>query len=239
MARIKYYNPTTQQWEYADSNPLPTGQDGDILVNENGVWVARQPSRLPAAYQEVEYIESTGTQYIDTGIPAKSIYDVSGDIKFTSLSPIQLFGCYDINNYNYTAFSFGIRSSGKFSLYKTGTSAQSEVADATTDRFQFTLSTLNGRYFFGFSSGTFTETAPTSDKPFILFARYNIDRDAVETFCSMRVYRIMMRTADTVVSNDFIPCYRKSDGEIGMYDLVSNQFFTNAGTGTFLKGADI
>lgn len=41
MARIKYYNPTTQRREYADNNPLPTGQDGDILVNENGVWVAK------------------------------------------------------------------------------------------------------------------------------------------------------------------------------------------------------
>lgn len=41
MARSKYHNPTTGQWEYADNNPLPTGEDGDILVNENGVWVAK------------------------------------------------------------------------------------------------------------------------------------------------------------------------------------------------------
>ena len=37
----------------------------------------------------------------------------------------------------------------------------------------------------------------------------------------------------------FVPCYRKSDSVIGMYDLVNNQFYINAGTGTFTKGANI
>jgi len=35
---------------------------------------------------------------------------------------------------------------------------------------------------------------------------------------------------------DLIPCYRKSDNEAGMYDLVTETFFTNAGTGEFLYG---
>ena len=29
---------------------------------------------------------------------------------------------------------------------------------------------------------------------------------------------------------------RNSDGVLGMYDTVSQQFFTNAGTGTFIAG---
>ena len=35
------------------------------------------------------------------------------------------------------------------------------------------------------------------------------------------------------------PCYRKSDGVIGMYDTVRNQFLTNAGTGSFTKGQNV
>jgi hypothetical protein len=38
---------------------------------------------------------------------------------------------------------------------------------------------------------------------------------------------------------NYIPCYRKSDGEIGMYDTVSKAFFASANTGTFTKGADV
>lgn len=36
-----------------------------------------------------------------------------------------------------------------------------------------------------------------------------------------------------------IPCYRKADNVIGMYDTVSQTFLINAGTGTFTKGSDV
>ena len=36
-------------------------------------------SRLPSNYQEVEYIQSSGTQYIDTGVAATSGFEI--DIK--------------------------------------------------------------------------------------------------------------------------------------------------------------
>lgn len=55
MARSKYHNNTTQQWEYSDRNPLPTGQNGDILVNENGVWVAAPITDVIPNGDEVSY----------------------------------------------------------------------------------------------------------------------------------------------------------------------------------------
>ena len=41
------------------------------------------------------------------------------------------------------------------------------------------------------------------------------------------------------LKRNFIPCYRKSDNVIGMYDLVEEKFYTNQGNGEFLKGRDI
>ena len=46
-------------------------------------------------------------------------------------------------------------------------------------------------------------------------------------------------TNNNITKLDLVPCYRKSDNEIGLYDLVNNQFYTNQGSGTFLKGADV
>ena len=43
----------------------------------------------------------------------------------------------------------------------------------------------------------------------------------------------------TTLVRDLVPCYRKSDGEIWLYDLVGKQFYTNAGTGTFTKWSDV
>ncbi len=43
---------------------------------------------------------------------------------------------------------------------------------------------------------------------------------------------------DTLICS-LIPCYRKSDGVIGMYDVARSLFLTNVGSGTFTKGADL
>ena len=42
-----------------------------------------------------------------------------------------------------------------------------------------------------------------------------------------------------VLIRDYVPCYKKDDETIGMYDLVTQQFYENAGTGTFIKGPNI
>ena len=43
----------------------------------------------------------------------------------------------------------------------------------------------------------------------------------------------------TTLIRDYVPCYRKSDDVIGLYDLENNVFYTNAGTDDFTKGNDI
>lgn len=54
-------------------------------------------------------------------------------------------------------------------------------------------------------------------------------------------YRVfyLLHTRSGVPLLELIPCYRKSDGVIGMYDTVGKRFLTNAGTGSFTKGADV
>lgn len=256
MARTKYYNPTTQQWEYADRNPLPTGQNGDILVNENGVWVARQPSRLPAGYQEVDYIESDGSgQYINTGfIPSedcKAIFDIAADLPITS-SGVYLGGSRE--NSSSKMFYFMVQNvSSKAQLaIKIGGNNNTPFAGKQITNKSLSSSKVvlpKSRVLFGFRGGDycFSEilgaeksdsiTAFTTTYPVFLFG---INNGGVlsQPSGNIRVYEF---SAFTGLNNviKLIPCYRKSDSEIGMYDIVNNQFFTNAGTGAFLKGADI
>ena len=60
----------------------------------------------------------------------------------------------------------------------------------------------------------------------------------VQYFTKCKLYSMKLYE-DSIIVRDFIPCYRKSDGEIGLYDLVNNVFYTNKGTGTFLKGENV
>ena len=55
---------------------------------------------------------------------------------------------------------------------------------------------------------------------------------------SLKMYYFKIWNNDTLV-RDYIPCYRTSDGVIGLYDLVENKFYTNSGTGNFSKGSDL
>jgi hypothetical protein len=43
----------------------------------------------------------------------------------------------------------------------------------------------------------------------------------------------------TEIIRDYFPCYRKSDGEIGLYEMFTGEFLTNQGGGTFTKGNDV
>lgn len=53
-----------------------------------------------------------------------------------------------------------------------------------------------------------------------------------------RIFECKITDSNSLI-RDFVPCYRKSDGVIGMYDIVTQEFYTNAGSGTFLKGDDV
>lgn len=55
---------------------------------------------------------------------------------------------------------------------------------------------------------------------------------------NVRIFMCKIWNNDVLVRN-FIPCYRKSDNVIGLFDLINNTFYTNQGSGTFLKGKDI
>ena len=54
---------------------------------------------------------------------------------------------------------------------------------------------------------------------------------------SAKLYEFKIYSEDVLVRN-FVPCIRKSDEEIGLYDLVTNKFFENKGTVAFTAGPE-
>ena len=65
---------------------------------------------------------------------------------------------------------------------------------------------------------------------------YIMRMDSVSSNSMMTYLRsLKMYSGDTLLF-DGIPCYRISDNKTGMYDVVSQTFFTNNGTGEFVIG---
>lgn len=86
------------------------------------------------------------------------------------------------------------------------------------------------------SANGYTANASTAS-PMLLAARQTSDGTGIERQCAVTIWRYThARGEETLI--DLIPCQRKSDGEYGFYDLVSESFFGNLGTGTFTEGVE-
>lgn len=70
-----------------------------------------------------------------------------------------------------------------------------------------------------------------------IFARN--DNGTVKYYSSARLYSMKIYSdADKTgtLLRDFYPCYRRSDGVAGLYDMANQVFYPNSGTGVFTIG---
>ena len=212
--------------------------NGNIKSDEKIITV-KQGEILPAEYQQVEYIESTGTQYIDTNvvpdvntgfyidITILDLIDSNGKRLFgTSYRNQGFWGGIFIATYNAT-------DGGQMAYINSGNFYNPCLVSNT--RMQISL--INQHYTTSTGADINFKTGTMNSYGSIYILNVNTDV-ATSTYSSAKLYKAQIYSGDVIIRN-FIPCYRKSDNEIGMYDTVNNKFYTNQGTGTFEKGNDV
>ncbi len=178
---------------------------------------------LPAGYTELEYIESTGTQYIDTGI-----FGTDGSSFEIRLSYSGLFGAYQMNGWGSDA-QMGIDSD----LYWWNMSrGRTTVTLNTIYNAKLVISGSKSKLYVNenleneHSLGSYH-----NNTGFGLFAVVGGNYPSKE-----KVYNFVAKDSAGRVIGNFIPAKRNSDSAIGMYDTVGGQFYTNAGSGSFIAG---
>lgn len=182
-------------------------------------------SNLPKGYTQVEYIESSGTQYIDTNFIPDNNTSYNIDIELKTLNSLQYFiSSHSTNRNNIYMNASSYASAGYGSSYK----VTSESLQLNT-KYNFSLNKnsfyMNNNLLWEFSEETFTNTANC-----ILFAHNT--NGTINNFSAIKLYSCKIYD-NNILIRDFIPCYRNSDSEIGLYDLVNNVFYENSGTGNF------
>lgn len=191
---------------------------------------------IPSVYQRVEYIQSDGAQYIDLGIaPTGTTKAVLDAQLLEALSGLYMFGLYHPNN---VRFLIGTYLS-KFHFGAGGESNWTNLSDADTSRHELTVAGDGVCSVDSVIGNTGASTFPTTAMTLYLFS-VNIYGNT-PTPPRMAVYRCQIYDNDTLVF-DGIPCYRKSNGKPGMWDMVSWQFFSNANTSAltdFTVGPDV
>lgn len=169
---------------------------------------------LPIGYTPLEYIESSGTQYIDTSvIPTNNTkIEVKGAGSFyASINGTYRYGLYLVGPNNRIDIAFG------------STGYKSSVITAV--EFPAVVTMENGVVTANGNTATFaTQSAFTCSGTLPLFVE-----GSVGTLYYCKIYD------NGALVRDFIPC-QTSFGEVGLWDNVNGEFYGNAGTGAFIAG---
>ena len=181
---------------------------------------------IPSRYQEVEYIESTGTQYIDTGLIPKETFKYK--IKYS----LNAFG---------NQVLFGSRTSGAYNTSRNQIYFNSASGSAKTLLINlYGINDVNLNI-----SPTLNDIVETpiiqnencvienATQPLSIFALNNAG--TLTGFVSAKMYYFQIYDNTTLIRN-FIPVYDTLTQKYGMWETVQGKFYGNDGTGDF-KGS--
>lgn len=192
-------------------------------------------SRLPEGYTELAYIQSTGTQWINTG------FKPTGNTKI-----ICDFLAYDQSTSQQGVFGSRPGTSGRFTLF-TGHSTKALQADydtaqtlgnedSTISGLELTSRTVismsNELLVDGITVKSVAAASFSSTYDLYLFANNNIG--TVQLPAKLKLYACQIYDGGQAV-RDFVPAQNEA-GAVGLYDLVDGKFYGNSGTGVFYAG---
>ena len=196
-------------------------------------------SKLPSGYTQVDYIESSGTQYIDTGVNADINLDVKIDMQYTDINASNNdtnFGALSHVGNSYTRYHINKTGGGFLQAFVLSSSNSLSIASYNVLRHSYYIKARERKLYYDNQELSLPESLQTDTLlNFWLFGR-NSNESNLIFYNSSKLYSCQMYYNDILV-RDFIPCYRNSDNEVGLYDLVNKIFYTNQGTGTFTYGS--
>ena len=205
----------------------------------NNYVEAIRSSQLPAGYTELEYIESTGTQAIDTKIVLQTNnveFEWTAVDKSTN-SGTSLFGSETRSSPKYTGILHGSKTFR--TLYYGSITGKDVGYSAGAKLASWKLLLADTVRLYKNDVMVSSELAASSlqkSLPIAVFA--SNFRGSMGQFSSVQMYSFKILDGGNLVLN-LIPAMRNSDNVVGMYDTISGTFFTNSGTGNFVAGPEV
>ena len=196
-------------------------------VNDIGLLCSDQ-EWVDFPYQRVAYLESSGTQYIDTGLKPIAGEVIEITFQYVGTQSTIVFGCRtDASN---GKFTIGSGSSGTKIYAALGSAGNTNLADYDTAQHTVVLNAGTGKAKIDNSAEVSVGTFSENNLNIHLFACK--DSSSVSYKSTARIMSV--KIGDRA---HFFPVKSNSVGY--MYDLVSGALFGNDGTGSFTIGADV
>lgn len=217
-------------------------------MNRRTMMAAKTKSspRLPAEYQEVEYIENESTAFINTGYTFTSNNARYKGAFYKSAKPASeqcVVGSYSrqqaktelgLSSTNGRIFAFSSTSAGingYANLY--GNKVYFDAIFQTASPAKSLTISTDG-------SNETTETATGENNSIAGSICTIFSASPTQSYLGYtgRIYFLEVYDNNLLVCS-FVPCYRKVDGKVGLYDTVRNAFYNSPNSSNFTKGADV
>lgn len=225
---------------------LPTAGkycDRDIVITATGGGSTEPDPR--DEYQRVEYIESAEEEtypYIITDFIADNSSGVEVIASFPILQDRIPMGSRENSDATRFYCVYPMSANSIYYGFNTGSTISCQLKVNTIYRLQTNF--LNSRLVNVYDkegvrkggtsiSGTLTQQSV----PVSIFGYHSASSGTVTSKREFKLYSARCSRGHEVV-REYIPCYRKSDGVVGLYEKFTGQFLTSE-TGAFAKGADI
>ncbi len=179
---------------------------------------------LPKGYTLIEYIETTGTQYIDTGIAVPH----STGRTIIEFAPMEVSADNPIAGYKYFSWSWDTNLAfvGSSRILVANTYGPSVVRDVFY-KLEYTIQ------YYRINDGDSVSLAVRSYTD-----GYNNTVSYASGKCGYnKIKSYKLYNGDTLV-RDLIPCIN-ANGEVGMWDDANSGFYGSSGTGVFTAGPAI
>lgn len=200
-----------------------------------------EPVQFPTGYTQIEYIESNGSAWIDTGLTINGGYELYSEICVPATYSTKI--TIGITGYTSQSMRQGFlvfnTGSHKVDFYWPGVSYTSLSVDTnidlgkkvkiTQDRVGITVQQDAYTSTASYSTGT---TATDDTAP--IYIGYT-------PYSSHQQYKYNKRWRDIIRLNgetlrDFVPAKRDSDDVAGYMDIVHEVFYPSIGTGNYIAG---
>ena len=241
-------SPSNAYWANISTNYLyTTTYNHDICINRssslNGTYLPHIPSQfLPKEYQEVEYLESTGTQYIDSGIGFANGYYGKAEFSYTTIGNyFAVAGAEGSEPYG-TRNTISICANGL--LYGgAGVDMNTNIEIEIGKKYSVYTKTVTDGNDFIYVDGVLKATGSNTSTRYsgnIYIGGLNKNGEFLNSYAFRgKIYKVQFYDNNNILIRNFIPCVRKSDNVAGLFDLVNRTFYTNQGTGTFKVGKNV
>ena len=193
---------------------------------------------LPSEYQRVSYVEATGNQWVQTD------YVPTGDAEYDFVATFNLLGTHGVfcsrSNDSTAGRAVFLCEGGLRWDYGVTDYYCADRDNSVADGTVCLVSIRKNEVYVNGVKSKISKPQPASfvkNNALVLFAMYSTDLGVKPTAVTykgrMKLHSFTVREAGAV-KLDLVPCFRKSDGCVGLYDRVSKVFLTP--NGALVKG---